>query len=430
LEIAIDKIAETIDWLDSFSFRGIVYPYLTKPDRPDFSLRRLLRGRGTAPNGTWTLENADFWAAGAFPALLWKFATLEPDPYDRGVWMAAAKKWSDPLKVGNPSTKDIALNNFFVFAPWYETGVGKEKQEALDRILAGARAIARPFENGEGSFHPDIRAYGWVKKADRTDNRDHWHVFIDHTPNVEQLLGAARYNPDKKEAANWQEKALAHLYTLNLTFDSNRRPGTTGTWQRGYFDHDVNSSTYKSFLFNEGKQGWRDDSTWSRGQAWWIYSTCVAYAYTGDPGMLTIAKTAIDYYLQNLPDRFPGFQRRAGDWIPPWDFDYALRQDVDTARDSSAAAIAVAGMIRLVRALSTDDANYKSYRQAIENILLNLTSSSYFPAADSVEMSLLRHGCYHHPASISPTNIYDTGTIWGDYFFIDAIVEYKKLTAS
>jgi unsaturated chondroitin disaccharide hydrolase len=426
LELARLKIADTIDWLDSFSYQGIVYPYLTKPDRPDFSIRRLLRGRGTLPNGTWMLAQPNFWSAGAFPALLWKISLLEVDPYNRGVWMAAAKKWGDPLRNDSLGHKDITLNNFFVFAPWYETAEGKEKQQALARILAGARSIARPFQDGQGSYHTDIQAFGWVRAADRTDNREHWQAFMDHTINVEQLLGAARYNPDPKEAADWQAKAIAHLRTLHRTFGANRRPGTTGTWQRGYFDHDVNSPNYKSFLFNEGKQGWRDDSTWSRGQAWWVYSTSVTYAYTGDAEMLTVAKSAIDYYLANLPDRFPGLQRKAGDFVPPWDFDYALQRDANTHRDSSAAAIAVAGIVRLLKALPTTDASYETYQTAIENILLNLTSLAYFPDETGLEMSLLRHGCYHHPKAISPSQIYDTGTIWGDYFLIDALGEYRK----
>jgi hypothetical protein len=56
-----------------------------------------------------------------------------------------------------------------------------------------------------------------------------------------------------------------------------------------------------------------------------------------------------------LPDRWSGGQRRAGDFIPPWDFDYALQKNAATEKDSSAAAIAVAGMIRLLKALPSSD---------------------------------------------------------------------------
>ncbi|MBF2055926.1 MAG: hypothetical protein IGQ45_01630 [Cyanobacterium sp. T60_A2020_053] len=43
-------------------------------------------------------------------------------------------------------------------------------------------------------------------------------------------------------------------------------------------------------------------------------------------------------------------------------------------------------------------------------------------------MSILKHGCYHHYESIAPTNVYDNGLIWGDYFFIDALQTYQRLS--
>jgi hypothetical protein len=427
LDLAKTKLATTIDYLDSYAHRGIVYPYLTYPEPSGFNPLNWRRRANSPIPGTWKLETADFWAAGAFPALLWKIADLEPDPLDRAVWAAAAKKWSDPLKEASLKNKDIVINNLLVFAPWFEAGRDKEKQEALEITLQGARQLAQPFKDGTGSYHPDIGTFGWLRKADRTDDKEHWQVFIDHTINVEQLLWASLHTSDPKEAKDWQEKALSHIRTIGRTFGANRRPGKTGTWQRGYFDQNVNSPTYRNFLFNEGKQGWRDDSTWSCGQAWFIYSATTAYIYTGDLEMLTIAKDAINYYLENLPDRWPGGQRRAGDFIPPWDFDYALQKNADTERDSSAAAIAVAGMIRLLKALPSSDPSYETYRQAIDNTLLNLTSFDYFPDETAIEMSLLRHGCYHHPAAIQPTKIYDTGLIWGDFFLINALVEYQDL---
>lgn len=427
IDLAKIKLATTIDYLDSYADRGIVYPYLTYPEPSGFNFLNWRRRANSSIPGTWKLEEADFWAAGAFPALLWRIASLEPDPMDAAVWGAAAKKWSDPLKEASFKNKDIAINNLLVFAPWFESGRGKEKQEALEITLRGARQLAQPFQDGKGSYHTDIGTFGWLRKADRTDNQEHWQVFIDHTINVEQLLWASLQTSDPKEAKDWQEKALSHIRTISRTFGPNRRPGKTGTWQRGYFDHNVNSPTYTNFLFNEGKQGWRDDSTWSRGQAWFIYSATTAYIYTGDAEMLTISKDAINYYLENLPDRWSWEKRRAGDFIPPWDFDYALARNSQTERDSSAAAIAVAGMIRLLKALPSSDPSYATYREEIDNMLLNLTSFAYFPDETAIEMSLLRHGCYHHPEAIQPTKIYDTGLIWGDFFFIQALAEYQDL---
>jgi unsaturated chondroitin disaccharide hydrolase len=72
LDLAKIKLATTIDYLDSYARRGILYPYLTHPEPSGFNFFNWLR-RGNSPTpGTWKLEKADFWAAGAFAALLWK----------------------------------------------------------------------------------------------------------------------------------------------------------------------------------------------------------------------------------------------------------------------------------------------------------------------------------------------------------------------
>jgi hypothetical protein len=288
--------------------------------------------------------------------------------------------------------------------------------------------LAQSYQSGKGNFHEDIGAMGFERKASRTDNRLHWQVFMDHTINVEQLLWAAAHNPNLTEGTLWRKKAISHIKTIARTFGKNRQPGKSGTWQRGYFDFDRHSPTYGRFLFNEGKQGWGDGSTWSRGQAWFIYSASITYAYTRDAEILQIAKEAIDYFLQNLPDRFPGELRRQDDFIAPWDFDYALEKDPDTARDSSANAIAVSGMLKLIKTLPEGDRQRGIYLQDLEKILFNLTSSEYLPEETKSEMALLRHGCYHHFASITPSDDFDNGLIWGDYFAIDAFIEYQKLT--
>ena len=120
LDLARIKLTTTIDYLDSYAYLGIVYPYLTNPEPSGFNFFNWRRRLNSPIPGTWKLENADFWAAGAFPALLWKMADLESDPMYAGFWSAAAKKWSDPLKEASLKNKDIALNNLLVFAPWVE----------------------------------------------------------------------------------------------------------------------------------------------------------------------------------------------------------------------------------------------------------------------------------------------------------------------
>jgi unsaturated chondroitin disaccharide hydrolase len=429
-ELAQDKLVKTIYYLQQNSGDRKRYPTYTQNQPWQNSIANSLRKRRKLPNGVWGLGKEKFWAAGAFPGLLWKMQAIETDPAMKKFWVNHAKLWGEPLRqIQNP--EDMTINNLFVFQPWFENASGQEKAQQLQKILQGATELAKPYRLGnQGRFHEDIGTMGFERKATRTDKKIHWHSFIDHTINVEHLLWAAEHNPNPTEAERWQHIAIRHIKTISKTFGTQRRPGKAGTWQRGYFDHQPNSPTYGQFLFNEGKQGWGDKTTWSRGQAWVIYAACVTYKYTKDPEILAIAKDAIDYFLANLPDRFPGKLRREGDFIPPWDFDYALQKNPDTQRDSSAAAIAISGMLKLIGVLPATAPDRQRYLKDVENILLDLTSSEYLPDGDGLEMSLLRHGCYHHFDSITPSSDYDNGLIWGDYFFVDALSEYQKVLGS
>ena len=384
-EIADYKLTKTIDYLRQNSLAGRNYPEYTE-------------------KGKWTKARAKSWAAGYFPGLLWKMSLHTKKDY----WRENARKWGQPLRDFMEKATDVTTNNLLVFAPWFEQSEGAEKTEQLDSILAGARTLSK-------RFHLAIGTLGIARKA-KTDNQVHWQSFIDHIINVEQLLWASAHNPNPLEAKNWRDQAIRHIKTLGATFGKNRHPGNSGTWQRGYFDDRVDSPTYKKFLFNEGKQGWRNDSTWSRGQAWVIYGSSTTYQYTQDPQVLKVAKESINYFLSQLPK----------DGIVPWDFDYAL-QHPETEKDSSASAIALAGIIRLLQTLPRTDPDWLRYKQGVDTILIALTSRNYLPDKESPQMSLLNHGCYHHPQSLTPSQIYDNGLIWGDYFFIAALLEYEKL---
>jgi hypothetical protein len=431
LDLARYKLTNTIYYLKQSFGDNWYYPIYTQAEPFQDKFRNLLRNpfkkRQELPDGIWLTEKVSSWAAGAFPGLLWKMSVYETDPALKKFWINEAKTWGEPLRKLADTKKDISMNNLFVFQPWFENASGQEKTEQLETILRGARKLAEPYHYGQGNFHIDIGVMGFENKATRTDNQLHWQAFIDHTINVEQLLWAANHDPNLEEANDWRNTAIRHLKTIGKTFGKNRHPGNAGTWQRGYFDDNSNSPTYSQFLFNEGKQGWGDNSTWSRGQAWVIYGASVTYKYTKDPEVLAIAKEAINYYLAHLPDQFPGQLRRPGDFIPPWDFDYALEKNPDTERDSSAAAIAVSGMLKLLQVLPHADPDWQRYFQAVKNSLMALTSTDYLPDKNEPEMSLLKHGCYHHFASITPNSIYDSGLIWGDYFFLDALVEYQQL---
>jgi hypothetical protein len=150
-------------------------------------------------------------------------------------------------------------------------------------------------------------------------------------------------------------------------------------------------------------QGYSAESTWSRGQAWAVYGFTMAYRETGDPRFLETARATADYFIGHLP----------ADHVPPWDFQ---APPVPTPpRDSSAAAIAAAGLLELSR-LEPDAGRRQHYFATAQSILLSLSSPAYL-AEGTPSQSVLLHGTRN-----KPSGSYDTGLIWGDYYFLEALL--------
>ena len=90
-------------------------------------------------------------------------------------------------------------------------------------------------------------------------------------------------------------------------------------------------------------------------------------------------------------------------------------------RDSSAAAIAVCGILEMDRHVPADFADKETYLGAASNILRSLiknyTSETIAPGAP-----ILYHGVYswHSGKGV------DEGNIWGDYFYMEALLRYMK----
>jgi rhamnogalacturonyl hydrolase YesR len=112
--------------------------------------------------------------------------------------------------------------------------------------------------------------------------------------------------------------------------------------------HVINYDTINGQMLNSATmQGYADESTWSRGQAWAIYGFTMVYRETANSRYLNAATSAADYYLQN--ESIPA------DLIPYWDFDiknpalkpdwkYTGEQRLDL-RDASAAVITASALL-------------------------------------------------------------------------------------
>ena len=176
-------------------------------------------------------------------------------------------------------------------------------------------------------------------------------------------------------------------------------------------------STFHTFYWNAEtgeplrgatEQGAFDESCWARGQAWGIYGFAMNYAVVGDEQLLEASRRCAEYFLRHLP----------ADDVPFWDLVYT--DGSDAPRDSSAAAIAVCGLLELAT-VETDAARAAEWTARAHAILASLIAN-YTPAAPDEADALLLHSVYDLPKG----NGVDEGTLWGDYFYLEALMRVAR----
>lgn len=180
-------------------------------------------------------------------------------------------------------------------------------------------------------------------------------------------------------------------------------------------DHIIreDNSTFHTYFFDvetgeplRGKtaQGYADDSCWARGQAWGIYGFVLNYLHTGDATLLEASERCARYFLDHLPK----------DKVAYWDL--VFTDGSTEERDSSAAAIAVCGLVELAKATGKAE-----YQQAADEILDSLIEN-YSTKGEEPYNCLLLHSVYSKPGN----NGVDEGSLWGDYYYVEALMRRER----
>lgn len=152
-------------------------------------------------------------------------------------------------------------------------------------------------------------------------------------------------------------------------------------------------------------QGYADESTWARGQAWAVYGFAISYRYTKEERFLEVSKKTAEVFIKNLPE----------DSVCYWDFTFNDKNP--DIRDTSAAAIFVCGLLELCQFVSEEEA--ACYRQIVDRVMDSLWekyTTRQIPEATGV----LTEGMYHR------NNGAEECVIWGDYFYLEALVRMEK----
>ena len=124
---------------------------------------------------------------------------------------------------------------------------------------------------------------------------------------------------------------------------------------------------------------------------------------------LTCLRGMTNYFLNRLP----------ADDVCYWDLIFG--DGSGQSRDSSAAAVAVCGIHEMMKYLPETDEEKETYRRAMHGILRSLIQGYVNPDMHPGAPILL-HGVYswHSGKGV------DEGNIWGDYFYMEALLRFYK----
>jgi unsaturated chondroitin disaccharide hydrolase len=327
--------------------------------------------------GRWNREGERWthWCEGFYPGIFWLLHKYTGAPS----WRDAAERYSRPLEPRryDRAVHDLGFLFFSTYLRWYHlTG-----DEALRQVLiAAGRTLALRRQKG-GYLASFVGPHS---------------LFIDIMMNVGIIFWAARETSDDA----LRQIALEHCRTTARYLV---RPDG-GTAHEGTFDPATGA-----FLHQSTHQGWKPESTWSRGLAWSIYGFTAAHRLSGETEFLEVARRNADFYLRHTP---------AG-LVPYWDYD--LPNNVPHLWDSSAAAITASGLWDLAEA-TADAAERQRYQQAALTILQTLCGDEFLPRQRPEWEGILLHGIYHYHKRLGV----DESVAWGDHFFVEALV--KALT--
>ncbi|WP_300356151.1 glycoside hydrolase family 88 protein [Fusobacterium sp.] len=334
---------------------------------------------GIANAGEW-----DDWTSGFWTGMLWlayeitgeerykKVATFQVKSYDERIDNKVAVNHHDLGFLYTPS----------VVAAYKVTGNERAKNAG---IKAARHLLGRYKEKGEF-----IQAWGDL------DDPTAYRLIIDCNLNMPLLFWASEVTGEER----FREIATKHLNTAASVVVRE----DSSTHHTFYFDPETGNP-----VKGVTAQGAGDDSAWARGQAWGVYGFPLAYSYLKDEKFVKLYKRVTNYFLNHLPE----------DNVCYWDliFDETSGEE----RDTSAAAIAVCGMLEMAKYLPDSDPDKKIYDNAVKAIMKSLITK-YTTKNIEDSNGLLTEAVYSKPGGAGVNEC----CIWGDYYYMEALVRIMK----
>lgn len=352
--------------------------------------------RTTNEEGKLVTSGMYDWTPGFFPGSLWYLYELTNDT----TWRSEAEKWTHILEPLKTFTGHHDLG-FMMYCSYGNAERLAPKPEYKDILIQSAESLSSRFSEKTQT----IKSWNY-RKAWNDTTEWFYPVIIDNMMNLEMLFYASKISGNKR----FYDIAVAHA---NTTLKNHFREDFSCY-------HVVDYDTITGAVKDQATcQGFSDNSTWARGQAWAIYGYTMMYRETKDTTYLNAAIKITDFYLKNLPE----------DLVPLWDFNvgeagytpegksYAVEFQ-EKLKDASAAAIVCSGLFELGQLT-----NQPSYTETAIKMLHSLSSPNY-------RAELGKNGDFillHSVGSIPHHNEIDVPLCYADYYYLEALIRYKNL---
>lgn len=357
------------------------------------------------------------------------------------------RTWSDPIhgEARLTDTHDLGFIMLPHMRPRWEMYHDKA---ALQTILTAASNLSTRFMPVVGA----IRSWDemiWSNAPHVSGMEENGIVIIDSMCNLDLLYYAAAQSGQTRLA----DAATSHAKRL---LESHLRPEPTFR-RKGY--HKMLYSTFHMVVFDPQTgvvkeqrtcQGYKDYSTWSRGQAWGILGYAQTYMWTGMPEFLDAACGLAEYFLlcmETAPSEVEvqveatGNDKptqKAGRYVPLWDFDAPICKEGLPLRDTSAGTCAANGMLIIAQALN-GQGEYETaarYVEAAKLIVQDTLSLSLAPERARLDVgpdgqvtgvdvddgrrfdAILKNATVSNN-ELGYAQIFDHGLVYADYYLIE-----------
>ncbi len=323
-------------------------------------------------NGKWKhdMEAWTNWCEGFLGGMLWIVHRHTDDAW----WRERAEHYSLLIKhrKADRNVHDLGFLFLPTWKTWYDLTADPTKNQV---VIDAGKTLALRFQP-KGRY---LRSFVSPNS-----------IFIDIMMNIGIVFYAAQQTND----ASLLAVATDHCLTTRRYLVR----GDSSTCHEGLFDIETGE-----FLKQTTHQGWRNDSSWARGQTWAIYGFTTAYQFTRDARFLDTAQRCADFYIERTPVH----------GVPPNDWE---EPNPAEKYESSAAAIAAAGLLELSK--TTDHASKAAhYREYAFTILDTLLGPEFLANQTPDWEGILKHGIYHERKKLG----INESVMWGDYFFLSAL---------